>query len=262
MRNGWIKLHRQLLDSRVFANEHLLRLWVWILMRANHTTSWVNEHTQVGPGQMLIGRQFLADSLQWKPSTAWERLLKLQEWGMVTLKSDSHGTLLTVCHWQTYQDAESEIQQQSDSEATTARQPTDSGPTHIKNEKNSKNQKKKQEKADCFFDELEFPRGLDTPEVRDSLREFVAYRQEIKKPATLKAMELILAKFEKLGPGCLREAVEESIMNRWTGIFPPKSRGNRNGATHGSTTTKTDPAGTVGQLQRLRSNAKRIPAGD
>ncbi|MBR9802795.1 hypothetical protein GYB59_14400 [bacterium] len=247
----------------MFHNAELWRLWCWLLMQANITENWADENTKVGPGQMLTGRDHIAAAMGWKPSSARNRLAKLEEWGMIVTKKDSRGTLLTICNWQAYQVEEIEKGQQKDSRRTTEGQPEDSPRTLYKKNNKKKKVEEEREQADRFFDELKFPEELDTPEVRNSLREFVAYRQEIKKPATLKAMELILAKFKDLGPGCLREAVEDTIMNRWTGLYPPKSKqGNRNGNSHGSTTTKTDPAGTIGQLQRLRSNAKRIPAGD
>ena len=34
---GWIKLHRQIVDSAVFQDEHLLRLWIWLLSKARHS---------------------------------------------------------------------------------------------------------------------------------------------------------------------------------------------------------------------------------
>ena len=33
---GWIKLHRQLLDSLVFDNPDLLKVWIWCLLKASH----------------------------------------------------------------------------------------------------------------------------------------------------------------------------------------------------------------------------------
>ena len=37
MAEGWVKLHRSMLDSPIFSNAELLRLWVYLLMHAAHT---------------------------------------------------------------------------------------------------------------------------------------------------------------------------------------------------------------------------------
>lgn len=33
---GWIKLHRKLLNSNVFKNEKLLKIWIWCLCKVTH----------------------------------------------------------------------------------------------------------------------------------------------------------------------------------------------------------------------------------
>lgn len=43
---GWIKLHRKLLDSPIFQNEKLFKVFAYCLMKASH-----KDHTQ------LVGRR-------------------------------------------------------------------------------------------------------------------------------------------------------------------------------------------------------------
>ena len=43
---GWIKLHRKILDSPIFQNEKLFKVFAYCLMKASH-----KEHTQ------LVGRR-------------------------------------------------------------------------------------------------------------------------------------------------------------------------------------------------------------
>lgn len=33
---GWIKIHRKLLESNVFDNEKALKVWLWCLLKATH----------------------------------------------------------------------------------------------------------------------------------------------------------------------------------------------------------------------------------
>lgn len=108
---GWVKLHRASIDSRVFKNPEIWRLWSWILMSVNYGDSWADENTKVSAGQMLIGRDLVANALKVPPRTVYDRLKKLEQWEMIKLESNSKGTVLSVCNWGSYQDRENEIQQ-------------------------------------------------------------------------------------------------------------------------------------------------------
>ena len=107
---GWIKLHRQSLDSQVWQNPHLWQLWCYCLLRANHEPGWFPIKTGKGetqvhlePGQFIFGRFVAAKKLKAKPTTTADRLKKLSRCGNLVTQNRTHYTLVTVCIWEIYQ---------------------------------------------------------------------------------------------------------------------------------------------------------------
>lgn len=63
-------------------------------------------------------------------------------------------------------------------------------------------------------------------EFKDTWQEYLKMRQQIRKPATQKAKELILKNLEKLSPdeNVQIRILEQSIANSWQGVFPLKDK--------------------------------------
>jgi len=150
MSEGWIKLHRKLLDSRVFANEGLLRLWLYCLCRANHKTTYVyiqtgkgNTEVKVNAGEFIFGRNSVSKDLKMNPSTLYKRMKKLENIGNVNIKSNTHYSIVSICKWEVYQSSDNEKQhakeQPSNNQVTGKEQPsnTDKNDNNVKNEKNN-----------------------------------------------------------------------------------------------------------------------------
>ena len=134
---GWVKVHRELIKSRVFRNEGLLKVWIWCLLKANHKGRWVAITTGRGKtevwidaGQFIFGRYKAADELNMKPTTVWKRIGKLKVLSQITLKSDTHYTIITIVNWNSYQG----VILKSDNQVSTKCQPSDTN----KNDKNDK----------------------------------------------------------------------------------------------------------------------------
>jgi hypothetical protein len=124
--NGWIRLHRQIIESPVFADAELLKLWLWILAKASTKERHVSmsigrcrKIVTIQAGQCVVGRVKSAEALDWKPSTFRNRLQKLNEMGMVKIEVDTHWSVVSVTKWLEYQSRNSE-------ERTTKGQPKDS----------------------------------------------------------------------------------------------------------------------------------------
>ena len=94
MERGWIKLWRKLEDSHVFQNEGLLKVFVWMLMRANskkgHFPLKVGKGetiVTVQPGQFVCGRNSAGRALKMHPETARKRIAKLARLGVCKIES-------------------------------------------------------------------------------------------------------------------------------------------------------------------------------
>jgi len=107
--NGWVKLHRQLRQSAVFDNPKLLKVWIWILLKATHKERQqiVGRRTvTLQPGQFIFGRYAAAEELDMSPSTVRDYMQLLAEMGNITLQPDTKYTLVTVDNWAFYQSDE------------------------------------------------------------------------------------------------------------------------------------------------------------
>lgn len=107
---GYIKLYRRLLDSRVFLDEFLLKVWIWVLLKASHRERSVPFKTGKGmslvtlqPGQLIFGRKSAARDLGAPAETVRGRMAKLRSLGMVTIQPTTHYSLITVVNWHPYQ---------------------------------------------------------------------------------------------------------------------------------------------------------------
>ncbi len=126
VKTGWIKLHRKIIDSRVFSNADLYKLWSLCLLMANHEEMWVEidgvvEPVKVKPGQFITGRYSLHNKYYGKkkkniksPLTIWRWMLKLQKWQNLNIETNNKYSIITICNWDTYQHTESKNEQQNE----------------------------------------------------------------------------------------------------------------------------------------------------
>ena len=63
---GYIKLHRQVLDSWVFADEKAFKVWMWLLMKANYKDRYMSVHSGRGRDTVLIKRKKLRSGVMKK----------------------------------------------------------------------------------------------------------------------------------------------------------------------------------------------------
>lgn len=107
---GHIKLHREILDSQIFAHAGMLRLWIWLLVKARFIDGWITISSGKGEttielkrGQLLFGRNSAEISLDVDGSTIYRWMQKLEQMGNISMESNSHYTVVTICNYNTYQ---------------------------------------------------------------------------------------------------------------------------------------------------------------
>ncbi len=167
MAGDWIKLHRKIVHSAVFANAELLRLWVVCLINANHkdthvSVDGINEPVLVKRGQFLTGRFALHDDVY--PSkrrqgrlaqrrdaksavTVWRQLETLQKLRCISIKTSNKFSIVTIENYGVYQDGESESVQQDVQQVSSRRSAGVQQTITNKNEKNEKNDKNEEESS-------------------------------------------------------------------------------------------------------------------
>lgn len=133
MENGWIKLHRKLLENPLKTNPLWAWLWVVLLLKANHKEAqiiWNGSPITIKAGQFITGRKELSKDSGIKESTI-ERVLNYLESGQqIKQEKTNKYRVITIVNWKTYQAENNNL----DNKKTTGGQPADTN----KNEKNNK----------------------------------------------------------------------------------------------------------------------------
>jgi hypothetical protein len=99
---GWLKLHRKILDSQVFSDPDLLRLWIMLLCRANFKPSFFRGR-EIGVGQVAFSQRLFCDSLGVSKGKLHRDLNRLKVAGMITIEAGRDFSVASVCNWETYQ---------------------------------------------------------------------------------------------------------------------------------------------------------------
>ena len=134
---GWIKIHRQLLEWEWYDDINVTRLFLHILLKANHKSkNYKGELIQIG--EHLTSREILANETGLTIRQVRTALTKLKTTNEVTIKSSSQGTKIQVVNYEKYQVTTNEV--------TAKRPATDQQTTTNKNVKNEKKKKNKQKK--------------------------------------------------------------------------------------------------------------------
>jgi DNA replication protein DnaD len=144
MSQGWIKLHRKLMDNALMAKSAYFHLWVTLLLMAAHKEHefiFNNRIHILKPGQLITGRKKLS-KLTGIPHTTVERILKCLESGhKINQKITKKYRIISIVKWEDYQ---SQSNSESDTGPVMSQTRADGGPITdtYKNEKNEKNENK------------------------------------------------------------------------------------------------------------------------
>ncbi|WP_342512484.1 hypothetical protein MKY34_17985 [Sporosarcina sp. FSL K6-1522] len=160
LEQGWVKLHRELLDKPIWteATPEQKVLLITLLMMANHSEKqweWKGERFTARPGQCITSLPALVQkcgknsSIQ-KVRTALKRFAKYE---FLTDESTAHNRLITIINWGVYQGKEeATTDRETDGQQTTNRQVTaNKNEKNEKNEKNSTCRKQVYDEASLFY---------------------------------------------------------------------------------------------------------------
>jgi len=130
---AFIKIDRRLLDSYSFSNPNYLKVWLWILLKANYKKSYASidvgsgiSTIEINRGQMLFGRHKAENELDLSGSLIYRALKKFEQLGQITLKTNNKYTIITVCKYDCYQNNDTQSEQQVNSKWTADEQQVNS----------------------------------------------------------------------------------------------------------------------------------------
>jgi biotin operon repressor len=127
--NGWIKLHRQILEWEWYEDINCFRLFTHLLLKANHKEKRY-KGIVIKAGQIVTSRDLLAQETGLSSQQVRTAITKLKSTNEITSVTSSQGTIIEVVNYEKYQLSTNEI---------TEEQPTSNQRvTTNKNDKNNK----------------------------------------------------------------------------------------------------------------------------
>lgn len=224
---AFIKIDREILSSYCFANPNHLKVWIWLLVKANFKKTFVSLKigkgyitVQVGRGQLIFGRFKAEEELGLDGSMIYRILQKFEEQGQIKIEPNNQYSIITICKYNLYQNNLSDSEQPMNSQRATNELDMNSGRTAGELDMNThkeglegKESKEYIEGVIYAFDSIEFIRAYNN---------WYKYRKQKKKTLTERGMELQSEMLKKYPESIAIEIINKSIMNGWIGLFEPK----------------------------------------
>lgn len=102
MSNGWIKIHRKLLDWEWYDEPNVMRLFLHLLLKANHKDKSYRG-TLIKKGMLLTGRDLLAKETGLSIQQIRTAINKLKSTNEITIKTNKQGSVIQIVKYEEYQ---------------------------------------------------------------------------------------------------------------------------------------------------------------
>ncbi len=147
MADGWIKLHRCLLDKPIWSCSSIEQrvILITILMLANHAEKqweWKGKKFICKAGQFITSSTNLAAAAGVTRQNVRTALNRFKDYEFLTYESTKTGLLVTLVNWDKYQSNDAEPNQPFNQWLTNDQPTANQQLTTNKNDKNDKNDKK------------------------------------------------------------------------------------------------------------------------
>jgi len=114
---GWVKLHRNILQWEWYKDTHTAHLFIHLLISANHEPrKW--QGITINRGQLISGRKALSQDTGIPEQSIRTSLNKLKSTNELTIKSTSKYSIYTIVNYDKYQSKDSELTIKSTSQLT------------------------------------------------------------------------------------------------------------------------------------------------
>lgn len=119
--DGWLKLHRSIIDSAVFDDADVLRVWIWLLCNVafeEHDVIYCGKVIHLRRGQIATGRKKISQQMGVSENKVYRALNILKTLGNININPNNKFSLITVENWAKFQQEPTAKQQQNNGKAT------------------------------------------------------------------------------------------------------------------------------------------------
>lgn len=107
---SYIKLHRDIIESYCFSDSNALKVWIWLLLKANYKKSFLTIKSgrgqttiELNRGQLIFGRNRAESELGIHSSSIYRIMQKFQDLEQIIIEPNSHYSVITICKYDDYQ---------------------------------------------------------------------------------------------------------------------------------------------------------------
>lgn len=228
MLNGWIKIHRKILDHWVSQEPELLSMWIRLLAETNHSDTkkmFNGSLVEIKRGQLIFGlNAFSAKS--GITVAKLRRYLKLLETdGMINKQNTSKYSLITITCFDEYQstDKQNTSKEQADNKQTTRRQ------QHRKNVKNEEEGKEDNKGDKSHLSQYDLSSWPSIPD-RDLFDDWIKAKKKAKGSISQRAINTVGSELHKaIAMGySVADCLTKAESRQWKGFEASWMGGNVN----------------------------------
>ena len=122
---GWIRIHRKIINAPWFNKSEYVHLWLYLLLKANHKEQEIfigNEKVLVKRGQLLTSRHKLSEVVHIQENKIYRILKCFENEHQIEQHKTKKYTVISIVNYDTYQKSEQDNEQQMNSKRTTDEQ--------------------------------------------------------------------------------------------------------------------------------------------
>jgi biotin operon repressor len=227
---GWIKLHRKMLDWEWYDDTVCVRLFLHLLLNANYKEGRYKGHI-IPIGSLVTGTNKLADELGFSRMQIRTAIAKLKQTGEIVQKSTNKYSILTICNYLSYQNEKENVNQQ-----VTNNQPTSNH--NIKKERKKERKNISYASSVTTKNKVQFiglkpftvniPECINSAEFIDTYQVYIDYlKQQFRTSKNINATEKdlqLLAEYSKSGDNPI-EIIQRTIRSVGKEFYPlPKQK--------------------------------------
>jgi len=212
MSQGWICVHRKLLDWEWFEDHNTFRLFVYLMLKANHKDNkW--KGIVIKRGQHLTSLDALCVGTGLTKSKIRTSLKKLKSTGDIAHETNNQHTVITMINYNLYQDVDTQINKQIANKSQTNDNQIATN-NNVNKENNGNNDKDIVADAPAFnFKNELLALGVD----KDILEDWLTVRKKKKASNTKTALKGLITEITKSGL-MINDAIEYAVKNSWSGF--------------------------------------------
>lgn len=209
MADGWIKLHRVLMDWEWYTTQNMAHFFVYCLMKSSHKKrTW--KGIELEEGQFISGRKVMAVETGLSEQSIRTCIDRLKSTNELTSQSTNEYTVFTVISWKKYQIEDAPPPPPN--QPATNEQPT--GNQRSTTDKKYKNENKEKNNTDCVAIPVSLSSiiGFD-----ESWKNWLEHLKQKKTRPTVLSLKGQLAKLETSKNPI--DSISKAITGNWQSIY-------------------------------------------